>query len=158
MNTALNTRRKALIQALRSGKYRKGIHALFSQKVDYDKDEDGYVEPNTQSFCCLGVARCLIPTTVVPYNWVEDVMNSEYEELNEPTDYDAVSWYYGIDDMLKQYLMGMNDGSPVHLPNLLAREDGEEDDVVYTGRKIRKGDHPRSHVFIARYLELVWKL
>lgn len=137
----LNTRRRELIEALRSGKYPQGYKALLTQDlVKTKKSPYRVTSPGTQHFCCLGVGM-----TVADSEWLALAMACNDVEYDPADDYDRVRTYYNIDPKLMNYLMGMNDGDPVEHP-----------DIAH--KLIRRGKVNRDFKFVARFLEVVWDL
>lgn len=139
----LNTRRRELIKALRSGKYPQGRKALLCQDLIKTESSSPFrvSSPGTQKYCCLGVGM-----TVADSEWLTLAMASDNVEYDPADDYDRVRTYYNIDHKLMNYLMGMNDGDMVEHPDRAHKMIRYEN---FKGRDFK---------FIARFLEVVWSL
>ena len=144
-DTLLKIRRITWIRALEDGSYDQGSGQLFRQdghwEGEFDYEGDFLPDPDTATFCCLGVARDV--PTVGEWSAVITRVDSD-----DQRDYEWVSDYYGISDHLKRYLMSMNDGEK------LSNEQGTEDEWKW----IRHSTASRDFKFIARFLRKVWGL
>lgn len=138
----VESRRRIWIQTLRSGELEQGLGSLI---------KFGYGSRNT--YCCLGVAlQNLTP-------------NCNYRVGNHIS-YDAPEGYTDVRDGLRismkmqQYLIALNDGCFVYLPQYSERLALVGDhtligdrDKIYRNTRDRRDFH-----FIARFLEIAWKI
>lgn len=101
----LRARRLEWIGALESGQFRQGQGALFNQHVtrwDSEYPEEAVeIDPDTESFCCLGVARRVITPTWM----VGELVESEDGHRN----YERVSNHLQLDGPVRTHLIDMND-------------------------------------------------
>lgn len=147
--TPMRERRLNYLRQLENGDYWQANGALFKQDViynysAYDDVETREVLPDTESYCCLGVARKVADT-----QWL---MGTELNQSDSNDDYILVRNLYGISSPLQSYLMAMNDGGGVSKP--LPPKNGT---TKY--KTIRTGGLPaRDFRFIARFLRKVWRL
>jgi hypothetical protein len=141
----LESRRLTWIQTLRSGNLRQGWGALM-------EDNEG-----TPSFCCLGVGRSVIPSG---QSWVVNRERNMRSDGNR--DYEYVMNVFDMPARMKVYLVAMNDGM-----YLLEQAFGLQgnynregfNDEIDAGRKIiRNTKDRRDFNYIARFLEIAWKL
>jgi hypothetical protein len=129
---ALESRRKQLIAALRSGNYEKAENALYS-----------WNHSESQGYCCIGVG-CSVgrhPGIVAVESDPIQYMDSD-GQWDENGGYNFFRETYAVPLVLSDRLAKMNDG-----------------DDRFVGRKNPRSVYPkgpRDFKFIARYLEVVW--
>lgn len=140
---SLRTCRLNWIQALRSRNFAQG--------------HDNLVNPGP-TFCCIGVAK-----EVAEPGWHRDLpdlaVGRGYDEDDE---YDKIADYYEYNDKLSKYLIAMNDGMFVSKSvsgYMTYSQRGAMENTRYSEVKIlRNTDDKRDFEFIARFLELAWKV
>lgn len=129
----LEEKRLELIEALRSGRFKKGTGGLSMEP---------YTNEESASFCCIGVG-C-------------SVLGVSDEKLLEDSSHDYLFFerQYRISNRMARYLMAMNDGG-----GLKTSEDNYGQTYGFEGKVIRSAYAPsRKFSEIARFLEIVWKL
>lgn len=128
MDADLIERRRSLVATLRAETYDKATGGLCVRDSHYDEDQDEETY-TTLGFCCIGVA---LKSGVY--------LDDDRLSGDDPEDYDTFMEKYEVSEHLKEYLVAMNDGDGRPSP-------GYQDN-----------DTERSHPFIARFLEIAWKL
>jgi hypothetical protein len=130
-------RRAALIDALRSGKFRKGTGSLLKSFYSIESGR------HQKYYCCIGVGCSLVN---IPDEDLIDDLESDYMTFEDQ---------YGISHRTARYLMAMNDGDPYG-------ETIDNDPVIgYLAsnvKVIRVTQIERSFEEIARFLEIIWRM
>lgn len=130
-------RRAALIDALRSGKFRKGTGSLL--KAFYSIESGRH----QKYYCCIGVGCSLVN---IPDEDLIDDLESDYMTFEEQ---------YGISHRTARYLMAMNDGDQYGEPI----EGGEWPSYLPSNIKvIRVTQREMDFKEIARFLEIIWEM
>lgn len=130
------------IQSLRSGDMNQTTGALL-RLVD-----------ERRSFCCLGVARINLSDGE---QWANSVSNDGIIDVG----YDEVKEMYGMDGRMQDYLIAMNDGQYLaewHSGDRMYLTSYSHRDSLDGKRIIRNTNETRSFEYIARFLEIAWKL
>lgn len=104
------------------------------------------------AFCCLGVARFKLDDGEL---WTEPL----FADYDKDTGYIEVRAEYNMSKRMQDYLVAMNDGkyvTEVSLTGGFVSWDGR--DMLEDQRIIRNTNESRSFEYIARFLEIAWRL
>lgn len=129
--------RAALINALRSGKFRKGTGSLLKSFYSVESGR------HQKYYCCIGVGCSLVN---IPDEDLIDDLESDYMTFEDQ---------YGISHRTARYLMAMNDGDQYGEPI----DDSWEAGYLPSNIKvIRVTQREMDFKEIARFLEIIWEM